>query len=133
LKPPIDADERRLRLDEITEAVIGAAFSVSNKLGAGFLEKVYENALAHVLRQAGFQLEQQHPISVLFDGVVVGEYVADLIVESEILVELKAVKALDANHQAQCMNYLKATGLPICLLLNFGQPRVEVKRFVNKF
>ena len=117
--------------NQITEAVIGAAYEVSNTLGAGFLEKVYENALRHELVKRGFRVEQQKPIEVVYDGVVVGEYVADLIVEGRVLVELKAAKALDNNHFAQTLNYLRATGIRTGLLLNFGSPRVEVKRLRN--
>ena len=76
---------------------------------------------------------QQACVNVIYDGIVVGEYVSDLLVEKEILVELKAVKALDNVHMAQCMNYLKATGLTVCLLINFGTPRIEVKRVLNGF
>ena len=115
----------------ITEKIIGCAYTVSNALGAGFLEKVYENALAHELRKAGLKVQQQHPIQVSYDGIVVGDYVADLFIEDCILVELKAVKALDETHQAQCLNYLKATSLRLCLLINFGKRRVEIKRFVS--
>ncbi len=106
---------------------------VSNTLGSGFLEKVYENALVHELRKADAKVAQQHVLSVSYDGVVVGEYAADLVVEDGVLVELKAVRALDDVHMAQCMNYLKATGLRVCLLLNFGQPRLQVKRSVRAF
>jgi GxxExxY protein len=119
--------------EHITEKIIGCAYTVANTLGAGFLEKVYENALAHDLRKAGLAVTQQAGVDVNYDGVVVGEYVADLLVENEILVELKAVKALDNVHMAQCMNYLKATGLQVCLLINFGAPRIEVKRVLNGF
>ena len=115
----------------ITEKIIGCAYTVSNALGAGFLEKVYENALAHELRKAGLKVQQQHPIQVRYDGIVVGDYIADLFIEDCILVELKAVKALDEIHQAQCLNYLKATGLRLCLLINFGKTRVEIKRLVS--
>ena len=115
-------------LDKITEQVIGCAYQVQNELGAGFLEKVYENAMVHACRKAGLFVKQQHPISVRFDGVVVGDYVADLIVNESVLVELKAAAVLTDIHQAQCLNYLKATGLKVCLLINFGKPRVEVKR-----
>ena len=97
------------------------------------MEKVYENALAHELRKAGLKTEQQHPVSVRYDGAVVGEYLADLLVEDCVVVELKAVKALDDVHLAQCLNYLKATALSLCLLLNFGAPKVQIKRVVNAF
>ncbi len=115
-------------LKPLTEKIIGCAFEVSNTLGAGFLEKVYENSLAHELRKSGLDVRQQQPIDVAYDGVVVGEFIADLVVDDSVIIELKAVKNLDNAHLAQCLNYLKATGLPLCLLLNFGKPRVEVKR-----
>lgn len=127
----MNADERRL--DEITDKVIGCAFVVSNVLGAGFVEKVYENALAHELRSLGLAVAQQHGVAVRYKGILVGEYVPDLLVANEVVVEIKAVRALDDVHAAQCMNYLKATGLRVCLLLNFGKPRVEVKRIVLGF
>ena len=114
----------------VSERIIGCAFTVANTLGVGFFEKVYENALAHELRKAGIIVLQQHGIAVVYDGVVVGNYAADLLVEGMVLVELKAVSALDSSHKAQCLNYLKATGLPLCLLLNFGRPRLEVRRLV---
>ena len=120
-----------MELNELTETVIGRAFDVSNTLGNGFLEKVYENALAHEMRKAGLKVEQQKPVQVTYDGIVVGEYDADLLVDSILLVELKAEKTLDSIHVAQCLNYLKATGLPLCLLLNFGTPRIQIKRLAN--
>ncbi|EMI46132.1 GxxExxY protein [Rhodopirellula sp. SWK7] len=116
-------------LNALTEKVIGCAFEVSNTLGAGFLEKVYENAIAIELRKNGLDVKQQAPVSVLYDGIVVGEYFADLLVSDAVIVELKAVKEFSDAHTAQCLNYLKVTALPICLLLNFGKPRVEVKRY----
>ena len=120
------------RWNQITEVIIGCAYKVSNELGCGFLEKVYENALAHELRKAGLSAEQQKPIVVRYDGVVVGEYVADLLVEGVVLIELKVCKAFDEIHEAQWLNYLKATNLPICLLINFGRARVEIRRFAGK-
>jgi GxxExxY protein len=118
-------------LNHVSEKIIGCGFIVSNTLGVGFLEKVYENALALELRKAGLAVEQQHNVTVYYDGVVVGTYAADLLVENAILVELKAVTALDTVHRAQCINYLKGTRLRLCLLLNFGNPRLEIKRVVN--
>lgn len=126
----MDTDAHGLNL--LTEKIIGCAYKVSNELGCGFLEKVYENALAHELRKAGLSTEQQKPIIVRYDGVVVGEYVADLVVEGCVLIELKACKSLDDIHSAQCLNYLKATNFPICLLINFGRPKVEIKRFAGR-
>lgn len=117
--------------NDLTEAIIGAAFTVSNTLGAGFLEKVYENALCHELRKRGMRVDQQWCIAVRYDDVVVGDYCADLVVEGQVLVELKAIKQLDDVHTAQVINYLKATKLRTGLLLNFGTPRVEVKRLRN--
>jgi GxxExxY protein len=131
-EPQMNTDEHRFdeeRLNAITEKVIGCVFRVANKLGCGFLEKVYENALAHELRKAGLYVEQQYRLIVRYDGVVVGDYVADLLVEGAVLLELKALKALEDVHYAQCINYLRATRLPICLLVNFGRPKVQIKRF----
>jgi GxxExxY protein len=125
--------DSRTSLNEISEKIIGCAFAVSNGMGCGFLEKVYENALAHELRKTGLAVEQQRSIEVRYDGVVVGSYCTDLLVQGAVIVELKAVKALDDVHAAQGLNYLRATGLKICLLLNFGSPRLEVKRLVNRF
>jgi GxxExxY protein len=112
----------------ITERIIGCAFRVANALGHGFLERVYENALTHELRKHGISCEQQVPISVTYDGIVVGDYCADIVVEGSVLIELKAITELADVHMAQCLNYLKATGMKTCLLLNFGRARVEVKR-----
>ncbi|MCG3128965.1 MAG: hypothetical protein CHACPFDD_03861 [Phycisphaerae bacterium] len=126
--PAGDVDERRF--DALTERIIGCAYAVSNSLGSGFLEKVYENALAHELRRAGVDFLQQAPIIIRYDGVVVGDYAADLLVEHALIVELKAVRALDEIHVAQVLNYLKATGLKLALLINFGTPRIQVKRLV---
>jgi GxxExxY protein len=117
--------------NRLSERIIGCAFRVINTLGTGFLEKVYENALAHELRKAGLTVTQQQGIVIHYDGVVVGQYAVDLLVEATVMVELKAVKVLDGAHGAQCINYLKATGLPLCLLLNFGKSRIEIKRFAN--
>ena len=129
----LGTSERRAELDRITERIIGCAYTVGNALGCGFLEKVYENALVHELRKAGLAVQQQQPITVSYDGAVVGEFAADLLVEGSVLVELKAAKALDDVHTAQCLNYLKATGLQVCLLINFGRTKVEVKRIVRDF
>ena len=119
------------RLNELSRLIIGRAFTVQNTLGVGFLEKVYENALALEIRQAGLVVQQQQLIDVRYRGVVVGSYTADLLVEGRIIVELKATRILDSIHEAQCMNYLKATGLKLCLLLNFASPRLEIRRLAN--
>jgi GxxExxY protein len=124
------ADEHKSEIDRVTEKIIGCAFTVGNRLGCGFLEKIYENALVIELRKAGLRIAQQQLMKVLYDDVVVGTYVADVVVEGSVLVEIKAVKLLDEIHSAQCLNYLKATGLPLCLLINFGRPRVDIKRLI---
>lgn len=129
----MNADKRRLELNQITEKIIRCAFTVGKVLGCGFLEKVYENALVHELRKAGLHVKQQHGIEVQYDDIIVGQYFADLLVEGYVLVELKAVKSLDEKHFAQCLNYLKATDISVCLLINFGNPKVEVKRVVRNF
>jgi len=105
MEPQINADERRL--NALSEEIIGAAFEVSNVLGTGFLEKVY------------------------YKKELAGDYIADILVEDEIIIEVKAVKDIDNVHFAQCVNYLRITGLKLCLLLNFSKPRVEIKRIVN--
>jgi GxxExxY protein len=120
----------RPELDAISNRIIGCAFTVSNALGSGFLEKVYENALAVELRMAGLAVEQQRGITVTYKGTLVGEYFVDLLVEDAVLIELKTVRALDRAHRAQCINYLRATGRHLCLLLNFGTSRLEFQRVV---
>ncbi|MFA5700649.1 MAG: GxxExxY protein [Desulfuromonas sp.] len=116
---------------DITERIIGSAYCVANELGIGFLEKVYENALVYEMQKAGLQFEQQASITVKYSGIVVGNYIADLLVEDEVIVELKAIKKLETSHFAQCMNYLRATNKNIALLINFGNPKVEIKRIIN--
>ena len=120
------------KLNAITEKMIGCAFRVSNLLGCGFLEKPYENALTHALKKEGLQVQQQVPIQIWFEDLIVGDYFGDLLVEGLVLLELKAVRALDEVHSAQCINYLKATKLPVCLLMNFGRPKLEIKRFMGE-
>jgi GxxExxY protein len=115
----------------ITEQIIGSAYKVGNCLGTGFLEKVYENALFYEVSKSGLKVQQQYPINVFYENLVVGEYFADLLVEDEVVVELKAVKSLEPIHFAQCMNYLKATGKKVGLLINFGASKVEIRRVVN--
>lgn len=113
---------------EITGKVLEAAFEVANELGAGFLESVYEKALLVALAEKGLRVKSQVPVTVRFHGQDVGQFVADVLVEECVLVELKAVKSLAPEHQAQVINYLKATGIPVGLLLNFGTAKIEYKR-----
>ena len=117
-------------VNEITEKIIGCAYKVSNSLGIGFVEKVYENALVVALRKAGLMVWQQHPIKVSFEDVVVGEFFADLFVEEKVLVELKAASMLTQEQTAQALNCLRATRVDVCLLINFGKPKVEIKRLL---
>jgi GxxExxY protein len=116
--------------DELTQRVIGCAFEVSNTLGAGFFEKVYEKALCIELGRTGLDYECQQPVSVSYKDLLVGEYIADIIVEGRLLLELKALSTLGREHEAQLINYLKATGLTAGLLLNFGRPRLGIKRMI---
>ena len=117
--------------DALTEKIIGAAYSVANILGFGFLEKVYENALTVELKALGMKVEQQKPVSVFYKGVNVGDYIADLLVEDSVLIELKSVKTLSDIHKSQLLNYLVATNKSVGLLINFGSPRIEIKRVLN--
>ena len=118
-------------LNLITEKIIKGAFEVLNTLGPGFMEKVYENALAIELRAMGLFVEQQKPLDVYYKGHVVGHYFADLFVEHEIPVELKTVKAFDDSHLNQLLNELCATHCKLGLLLNFAKPLLEIRRKVN--
>jgi len=117
--------------DAITERIIGFAFTVANTLNSGFLEEVFEIALALELRAASLGIEQQRAVTVSYKATVVGEYFVDLLVADAILVELKTVRALDRAHRAQCINYLRATGKTLCLLINFGTPRIKIWRIIQ--
>jgi GxxExxY protein len=117
--------------EEITGKVIGCAFNVINELGAGFLESVYQNAMIILLREKGVSAESQHPVKVSFRGECVGDFYADILVDGKVIVELKAVKTIAPEHEAQIINYLKATGIEFGLLINFGNPRLEYKRFTR--
>jgi len=115
----------------ITQKIIGCSYDVSNALGTGFVEKVYENALVHRIRKStDLIVAQQYPIKVIYDDIVVGEFFADLLVAERVLVELKSVSVLMPEHSAQALNYLRATGLEVCLLINFGRSKVEIKRLL---
>jgi GxxExxY protein len=121
-----------LLLGAVTERIIGCAFRVANALGHGFVEKIHENALAHEMRKCGIGVVQQRGIVVFYDGVIVGEFNADLLVEEQVIVELKVVTALSDAHIPQCQNYLRATGKPLCLLINFGRPKIEIRRITAR-
>lgn len=123
----MNADNSGLVDEATTEKIIGAFFSVYNEMGSGFLEQVYENAMVLALRKLGLTVLQQAAVDVRYQNQVVGEYRVDLLVDARILVEIKATSSLASNHEAQLINYLKATGIPVGLLLNFG-PRPQFKR-----
>ncbi len=116
---------------ELTKEIIGAAFEVWKVLGYGFLEKVYENALLVELKSRGIAVERQPDISVRYKGTLVGHYTADLFVDGKVIVELKAEKEYNSKHEAQLLNYLKATGIQVGLLLNFGEQKCEFKRLAK--
>ena len=118
---------------DLTNQILAACFEVSNELGAGFLESVYQNALLVVLKTKGLAVEREYPLSVSFRNQIVGQFIADILVERLIIVELKAVTALTDVHKAQVINYLKATGIDVGLLVNFGNPKLEYRRFENRF
>ena len=116
-----------MKTNKITESIIRCAYKVHNVLGSGFLEKVYENALAIEMRKSGLDVKTQYPINVEYDGHIVGNYFADILVEDEIILELKAISELLPIHEVQTVNYLQATKKDIGLLINFGNS-VQVKR-----
>ena len=116
---------------EITEKIIKAAFSVHNKLGSGFVEKVYENAIVKELKALGLRVEQQKPMKVMYGGDPIGDFFADLLVEDSVLVELKAVKIMNRSFEDKLLHYLKASSLQVGLLLNFGTSSVQIKRKIN--
>jgi GxxExxY protein len=114
----------------LTEKILGAVFEVSNTLGAGFLEKVYERALLYELKIRGLNVVAQASFPVIYKGRCAGEYFADILVEDEIVIELKCVEHLAREHMAQCLNYLRASNKEVCLLINFQKPSVDWKRIV---
>jgi len=130
--PLMNADECGF-FESLTERVLGAVFEVSNTLGAGFLEKVYERALLRELGLRGIRASAQASFPVTYKGHYVGEFFADLLVEDVLVVELKCVERLANEHTAQCLNYLRASGRTLCLLVNFQKPKVEWKRVVQGF
>jgi GxxExxY protein len=126
----MNTDERGY-FDTLTESVLGAVFEVSNTLGAGFLEKVYQRALLHELRLRGIRAAAEVSFSVTYKGHAVGQYFADILVEDVLVIELKCAERLSNEHTAQCLNYLRASCRTLCLLINFQKPKVEWKRIVR--
>jgi len=117
-------------LNDITYKINGAVFEVNKILGTGFLEKVYEKALLSELKGRGLSAEAQVPIQVKYKGQLVGDYIADIVVENQVIVEIKAIENLQTIHEAQLLNYLKATGYKIGLLINFTYPKAQIKRLI---
>jgi GxxExxY protein len=132
MEPPMNTNEYPCP-DSLTESVIGAILEVSHVLGAGFLEKVYERALLRELQLRGIRAVAQASSVVHYKGHSVGEYYADILVEDTLLVELKCVERLANEHTAQCLNYLRASGRSVCLLVNFQRPKVEWRRIVHGY
>ena len=120
-------------LDKLIETVVGSAYEVSNALGCGFLEKLYERALLHELVARGLSVRSGAVFPVSYKGVPIGKYIADLVVEDRLIVELKCVEQFSNEHMAQCINYLKASGIRIALLINFQHPKVKWKRVIYGF
>ena len=116
---------------ELTEEIIGCAYRVYNKMGYGFLESIYEKCLLIELRKAGLQAESQKQITVLYEGQNVGDFMADIVVENQIIIELKSVRRVVKAHEMQLVNYLTATKKDVGLILNFGEEKVEIKRKVR--
>ena len=119
------------QLKVLSGKVIGCAITVSKNLAPGYLEKVYENALFHELTKRRFRVERQVRLEVCYDGMVVGHFVADMVVNGTIILELKATDGISDDHIAQALNYLTTTGSPLCLILNFGEPVLSIKRVRN--
>ena len=117
-------------VNELTYQIRGAVFEVNKILGSGFLEKVYENSMMVELKKRNLKAQAQVPVKVEYKGEIVGEYFADIVVEDRIILELKAIESLQKIHEAQLLNYLKATDYKIGLLINFTYPKAEIKRFV---
>ncbi|MGH7908621.1 MAG: GxxExxY protein [Thermodesulfobacteriota bacterium] len=123
--------EKEILYKDISYKIIGLAMDVHSKLGHGFLEKVYENAMMLLFRREGIQAKQQAPIKVYFEGEVLGEYFADILVEDKIILEIKALDKIIEAHIVQTLNYLKATGIRLGIILNFGKKRFEYERLIN--
>jgi len=120
-------------LNNLSRTIIGCSYEVANVLGRGFVEKVYANALAMEIQSKNIAVKTEYPIRVYYKDMVVGDFFADLLVGNSILVETKANSSLTNLHMSQCLNYLKATRFPVCLLINFGCESVQIRRILNDF
>jgi len=126
----MNTNKDKIIYKELSYRIVGLAMEGHRKLGYGFLEKIYENALMVLFRREGIEAKQQSPIKVYFEGEIVGDYFADILVEDKIIIELKAAQRISSAHIAQTLNYLRATGLRLAILLNFGKEKLESKRIV---
>jgi len=122
------SDEPLAENDPLTEKVIGCAIRIHKVLGPGFLENIYHQALAHELNKAHIQFVSEAPLSVMYDGIILGTYVADFLIDNRVVVELKAAEVLTKNHEIQLVNYLVAIRFDVGLLINFGGQKIQVKR-----
>ncbi|AFZ36771.1 hypothetical protein Sta7437_3264 [Stanieria cyanosphaera PCC 7437] len=122
-----------LELKNIADKIIEGALKVSGILGAGFVDKVYERALLYELEKKRLQIEVQYPMNVYYEGIIVGDFVADILVQNCILVEIEAVASLTEHHKQKCLNYLKASELELCLLINFGSYELQVETIMLSF
>lgn len=120
-----------MKHEELTQQIIGCAYKVYNAMGYGYLESVYEKCLVIELKKAGLKVEEQKPIPVFYDGEKVGDFIADLVVEDSVILELKSVRKIVSAHEVQLVNYLTATGKEVGLILNFSETQVEVKRKIR--
>ena len=127
----MNTNKNKILYKDLSYKIVGLAMQVYNKLGYGFLEKVYENALMVLFRRERIKAEQQFPITVYFEGEVVGDYFADILVENKIIIELKVAEKITDYHRAQVLNYLNATGLRLAIILNFGKEGLKFERFVK--
>ena len=126
----MDTNENKILYKDLSYKIVGLAMQVHNKLGFGFSEKVYENSTMILFRREGIQAKQQTPITVYFEGEVVGDYYADILVEDKIILELESAEEIADAHRSQVLNYLKATGLQLAIILNFGKEGLEYERLV---
>lgn len=126
----MNTNKHEIVYKELSYQIINSALEVQNGLGTGFLEKVYENALTKKLGKSGIKAQQQVPVNVKFEGDIVGEYFADILVDGKVILELKCVEKIAPIHEAQVINYLKATGLRLGIIINFAKPKLEYKRIV---
>ncbi len=121
---------RKILHKDLSYKIVGLAMQIHSELGFGFLEKVYENSMMVLFRRENIMAKQQAPISVSFEGEIVGDYYADILIEDKIILELKAIEKITDAHKAQALNYLKATGLKLASIINFGKQRLEYERIV---